>query len=215
MWTKKHAAYSLQQKLPPAAQYLWQWLEETKTLDKPVEPDLRDFNKWVARHRGKGYCRQTVKDAFSKLSECGIVRALKNFGHWAIHRVIVRAIESLMPPKPKPKKNLRSENSICDSDPSNPQSVKHVCSSSSNSLSEANKAEVLQVCADHGIHYSPDKPAKVFEHPVEDVKQAIKLFYTRGGHQKITNPCGWLIECLEWGWWHDELQFVGLQWLLS
>lgn len=106
MWTKKHAAYSLRQKLPPAAQYLWQWLEETKTLDKPVEPDLRVFNNWVARHRGKGYCRQTVKEAFSKLAECGIVRALKNFGHWAIHPVIVRAINYLMPPKPKPKKKL-------------------------------------------------------------------------------------------------------------
>lgn len=57
MWTKKHAAFSWRQKLPPAAQYLWQWLEETKTLDNPVEPDLRDFNKWVARHRGKAYCR--------------------------------------------------------------------------------------------------------------------------------------------------------------
>ncbi len=125
------------------------------------------------------------------------------------------AILSPSEPKPKPKKNLRSENSICDSDPSNPQSVKPESSSSSNSISEVNKASVIQVCADHAIHYSPDKPAKVFEHPVENVRRAIAHFYSRGGHQKITNPCGWLIQCLEWEWWHDDLQFVGLQGLLS
>lgn len=157
----------------------------------------------------------TVKDAFAKLSECGIVQRLKNFGHWAIHRVIVRTIDYLMPPKPKPKKNLRSENSICDSDPLNPESVNPGSSSSSNSPDEVNKAEVIQVCADHGIHYSPDKPAKVFDHPVENVKKAIAHFYSRGGHQKITNPSGWLIQCLEWEWWMDDFQLVGLRGLLS
>lgn len=196
-WSQKHEEFCLENQIPPAAKLLWQWLI-LQEIGVETEPDLDEFNEWVKRHRGKGYCRLTLKNALSKLIDCRVVNLVKQYT-WRIVKIITRPLDWLLP-----KKNLQNRNQIYASPTSNPQSVEtEVNSSSISSDGENSKEEILEICNEAGINFNPNKPAKIFSYSLEDIKQAIAMFHLRGGHEKTFNPQGWLITCLELRFWED------------
>ncbi|OCQ96070.1 hypothetical protein BCD64_11985 [Nostoc sp. MBR 210] len=198
-WTEQHDAFCLTNKIAPAAKLLWQWLVRQGTGEE-TEPDLNEFNEWVTKHRGKGYCRPTLKAALAQLVELRVVQLVKQFT-WRIVRIVTRPLEWL-----KPKKNLRHSQETFTSQPSNPQSVEDEVNSSSNSsTSAASREEILAACTEAGIFYHPDKPAKVFSYSLDDVLLAIGVYKIRSAQEQIFNPPGWLINCLEWRYWEGWL----------
>lgn len=194
-WTEEHDAFCLKHRITPAAKLLWQWLMRSYRIGEEVEPDLSEFNEWVEKHRGKGYCRLTLKKALAQLKEHRIIQVLKEYT-WKIVKIVTRPLGWL-----KPKKNLQNSDQNYVSQPSNAQSTENESNSSSiNSIHPQNKTEILNVCAAAGIYYHPDKPAEIFNYSLEDVISAVELFKTRG-KQQIYNPQGWLIDCLRWRYW--------------
>lgn len=196
-WSQKHEEFCLENQIPPAAKLLWQWLI-LQGIGEETEPDLAEFNDWVKRHRGKGYCRLTLKNALSKLIDCRIVNLVKQYT-WRIVKIITRPLEWLLP-----KKNLQNQNQIYDPQTSNPQSTENEVNSSSYPHNVENtKEEILEICNEAGINFNPNKPADVFKYSVEEIRLAVAAFWLRGGHEKINNPQGWLVDCLRWRYWED------------
>ena len=98
-WTEKHEQFCYENKLYPCARTLWQWLLK----HKDDEPDLKEFNKYVSRYRGKPYCRPHIKAAFNQLVECRVIRLVKQFT-WHLVRIVTIKFEELLP-----KKNSRHQ----------------------------------------------------------------------------------------------------------
>ena len=112
-WTYKHEEYCLKNKIPRAAQLMWEWLIKKGQVNIETEPDLKDFNKWISRHRGKPYCRNTIKSAFNCLVENRVVNLVKRYT-WRIVKIVTRPLEFL-----KPKRKLQKRNVFDSLDGSN------------------------------------------------------------------------------------------------
>lgn len=199
LWTDKHDAYCLEHRIAPSAKLLWQWLVFRSEAPEQ-EPDLAEFNDWIGRHRGETYHRDTLKRALSQLIDCKIVIPLKRFS-WRIWRFVLRPI-SLISSPPVPRKNSHIRDEMRDPYHSNPQSVvgEGIAAAASNS-------EILTVCEDAGIPFRKSEAGNLLKNPISDVERAIAHFWCRGGHDKIENPQGWLIECLRRRWWEGENEY--------
>ncbi len=127
-WTDKHDEFCLENGFTPCAKLLWQWI----LRQKDDEPDLKDFNNWVAQHRSKPFCRLTIKTAFNQLVESRVIQLVKQFT-WHLVRIVTRTIEDLFP-----KKNLRSNNQIYVLPTSND-------SSSNDDLYNSNQSSLITV----------------------------------------------------------------------
>jgi hypothetical protein len=218
-WTEKHEEFCFENKIPPAAQKLWQWLLRQGESGSEIEPDLTEFNTWIAKSRGKGYSHEYLKSMLNLLVECRVVNILKDFC-WKIKRILVRPLTWLNPLKKKAKKNLQNPDESLETHPSNASNFDTGDNSSSNySNSEEvyleqehqRQQEILNTCAEHGIYFNPEKQPEVLAHDIEDVQSAINHFHQRGGHElnnkgnkKIPNPQGWLVRCLQQRWWEDS-----------
>ncbi|NJN13666.1 MAG: hypothetical protein HC815_39565 [Richelia sp. RM1_1_1] len=104
-WTYKHEEYCLKNQIPRAAQLLWEWLLKTGKVNIETEPDLKDFNNWIKRYRGKSYCRNTLKSAFNKLVESRVVNLVKRYT-WNIVKIVARPLEYLKPKRKLQKRNI-------------------------------------------------------------------------------------------------------------
>lgn len=198
VWTDKHNEFCLKHKLPASVRALWQWLLETKDMGCEIEFNLKQFNNWVERWRGKAYDAKTLKSATQKLLDIGAFVDEKCTGFaWFWKRWIVRPINLLVNPL-RPRKKVQESGKIPDPCHSNPQSVVE------NALAAAaSNSEILEVCEDAGIPFRPSEAGNLLKNPISDVLLAIAHFWCRGGHEKIENPQGWLIECLRRRWWED------------
>lgn len=217
-WTEKHEEFCFEKKIPPAAQKLWQWLLRQGQPDREIEPDLTEFNSWIAKSRGKGYSHEYLKSMFNLLVELRVISVIKDFC-WKTKRILIRPLDWLKPRKKKAKKNLQNPNESWERPTSNPTNFEDVCNSSSN-LSNAEdlnreeqhqkEQEILTKCAESGIYFNPEKQPEILIYEIEDIQSAIEHFHRRGGHdlnnigeKKIPNPQGWLIRCLQHRWWED------------
>jgi hypothetical protein len=112
------------------------------------------------------------------------------------------------------KKNSQNRHQIDKTQPSNDQSTETPPSSSSIDINHdpiideeavAEGEKVLDACEAAGIVFNPIKSPEILQYCLEEVQLAIELFQQRGGHQKIKNAQGWLLQCLR-KYWFDEAQ---------
>ena len=82
-WTKRHQEISLEEKLPPAAVNLWQWLNRRSKYEA-LEVDLKNFNKFIEKKRQVPYHRETLKSAIARLIEIGVIVGRQIGGYWNI-----------------------------------------------------------------------------------------------------------------------------------
>lgn len=198
-WTDKHDAYCLEHRIAPSAKLLWQWLlSRSEALEQ--EPDLAEFNDWIGKHRGETYHRDTLKRALAQLINCKIVTPLKRFS-WRIWRFVLRPIALITTP-PMPRKNSHNRDEMRDPQPSNPQSAVR-----EDLAAAASDSEILETCEQVGIPFRPSEAGNLLKNSINDVLLAIAHFWCRGGHEKIENPQGWLIECLRRRWWEDAADY--------
>ncbi|WP_375505666.1 hypothetical protein [uncultured Nostoc sp.] len=212
-WTESHDAYCYQHHIPPAAKILWQWLMRQGYIGSEIEPDLSEFNAWVAKTRGKPYGHNYVKKMFETLVSCRVLQLIKRFS-WKSTRVILRPLSWLNPLKKVQEKNLQNHNSSYNLPPSNDSNAEQGLDSSSNSLTPTTaefeekelQHEILTACAEYEIYFDPNKRTTkhLLEFDIEDVRNALKHFVFSGGHQVIRKPQGWLISCLRECYWADK-----------
>ncbi|MEA5626613.1 hypothetical protein [Nostoc sp. UHCC 0251] len=204
-WTEEHDVFCYQHHIPPAAKILWQWLMRQGQIASEIEPDLSEFNAWVAKTRGKPYAHNYLKKIFEILVSCRVLQVIKQYS-WKITKLLVRPLSWLNPPKKPREKKLHNHNSSYDSPPSNDISAEQGLNSSSNSITLTTaefeelerQHEILTTCAEYEIYFDPNKRTtrNLLEFDIEDVQLALKHFVKRGGNQAINNPQGWLINCL-------------------
>lgn len=209
-WTEEHDAYCYQHHIPPAAKTLWQWLMRQGEIASEIEPDLSEFNAWVAKSRGKPYAHNYLKKIFEILVSCRVLQVIKQYS-WKITKLLVRPLSWLNPPKKPREKKLHNHNSSYDLPPSNGSNAEEGVNSSSNSLTLTTaefeelerQHDILIACAEYEIYFDPNKRTTrhLLEFDIEDVRLALNHFIKRGGHQAINNPQGWLINCLRNCYW--------------
>ncbi|MBG1263088.1 hypothetical protein [Nostoc commune] len=212
-WTESHEAFCYQHHIPPAAKILWQWLMRQGQTASEIEPDLSEFNAWVAKTRGKPYAHNYLKKIFEILVSCRVLQVIKQYS-WKITKLLFRPLSWLNPPKKQREKKLYNHNSSYDSSPSNGTNAEQGLNSSSNSITPTTaefeelerQHEILTACAEYQIYFDPNKrPTRhLFKFDIADVRLALKHFVLRGGHQTIPSPQGWLIDCLRECYWQDK-----------
>ncbi|MCC5669876.1 hypothetical protein LC653_40250 [Nostoc sp. CHAB 5784] len=212
-WTESHDVFCYQHHIPPAAKILWQWLMRLGQIASEIEPDLSEFNAWVAKTRGKPYAHNYLKKIFDILVSCRVLQVIKQYS-WKITKLLVRPLSWLNPPKKPREKKLYNHNSSYDSPPSNDSNAELGLNSSSNSRTPTTaefvelerQHEILTACAEYEIYFDPNKRATrhLFEFDIEDVRLALKHFVLSGGHQAIPKSQGWLISCLRECYWADK-----------
>ena len=192
-WTYRHDEYCLKNGLPPAAKLLWKWLLRHSILNAESEIDLNDFNRWIAKSRGKGYCQKTLKGALEKIYQSRVIELCRQYT-WRIVKIITRPIEYL-----KPRKKVQKRDIFSNSGVPNPR----------NSVTQYQQQQQLLIIrnqttlSDFGITFNSDEK-EVLEHPHNEVLLAIECFKLRGGFGKIPNPQGWVRVCLRKRFW-DEM----------
>ncbi|MEH2422485.1 MAG: hypothetical protein V7K48_16685 [Nostoc sp.] len=204
-WTEEHDAYCYQHHIPPAAKILWQWLMRQGQIASEIEPDLSEFNTWVAKSRGRPYAHNYLKKIFEILVSCRVLQVIKRYC-WKISKLLVRPLSWLNPPKKPREKNFQKNNSSYKIDASNDSNAEQGVNSSSNSLTPTTaefeelekQHDILTACAEYQIYFDPNKRTTrhLLEFDIEDVRNALKHFVKSGGHQVIRKPQGWLIGCL-------------------
>lgn len=213
-WTYKHEEYCLRNEIPPSAKILWEWLIRKGEVNKETEPDLKEFNNWIRRHRGKGYCRNTLKSAFGKLVECRVVNLVKRYT-WSVAKIVTRPLEYL-----KPKRKLQKRNIFDNLDRSNGSKHVDVVLQQQQELITNNKL----LFSEYGINFNDDE-TEVLNRPRNEVLLAITCYQIRDkgqvthGNQikvtrgKIANPEGWIRSCLRKRLWDEPRMYqqIGLE----
>ncbi len=194
-WTEEHESFCYKNRIPNAAKVLWQWLMRQGVISEEVEPDLSEFNTWVAKVRGKPYAHNYLKKMFELLCEHRVIQVVKQYS-WKIFKLLVRPLEWLKPPRKKREKNLQQCNSTYKTPDSNDKSSVQGEIQQQHSLIIDNQATL----ADEGIHFD-ETEKEVLDRPKCEIQVSIALFKIRGGIEKILNPEGWVRSCLRHRWW--------------
>jgi hypothetical protein len=200
-WTEEHDAYCYKHHIPPAAKSLWQWLIRQGEVTAEIEPDLSEFNAWVAKQRGKPYAHNYLKQMFELLQEKRLLQVVKKYS-WKIFKLLVRPLEWLKPPRKKREKNLHNKNFSYNPVISNGSSAVPGSTQQQHSLISENQ----ELLFNYGIQFD-ESVAEVLNRPVSDIKLAIKLFELRGGFEKIENPEGFIRGCLRGEWWSHPTNY--------
>ena len=201
VWTEKHDEFCLENRIKPSAKLLWQWLIRQGKLSNEIEPDLKDFNDWVAKFRREPYCRDTLKDALQQLIDLRVVHLVKRFT-WRVVRIVTRTIEDLFP-----RKKSRQREEICVLQASNPQPDDGGTKQQQQSSSiQENVAELRNA----GFDFD-ESDTEVVNRPNNEIKLALEIFNLRGGFEKIQdNPEGWIRTCLRERYWEEDRNYEAL-----
>lgn len=199
---KKHQQFALSCALRPSTtQFLWWLMRRSKKHEiSEIEIDLRVFNQWVAKHRGRPYDRKTLKEALAQLDEKtnGLVLITKSYT-WAIKKVIVRPLEMVLQ-KNSPKLGLHPK-----PDRANPM----FSDAQKKAAIEQQQLDISKICHLFDrlkLPYTIDSVKRFWRlsgKNVAEVKNAVKLLLFQHSTQKekkIESPMGWLHHCLLYGW---------------
>lgn len=209
-WTEKHLKYCIAQRLTPTAIKLYQWLLGEIQEGYTEVVDLRDFQKMVAKQRGKAHDFRIIQSAVERLAEAGILKTCKKYSNflwkWTI-RPINRLLYPLIP-KPKIYEKRSQIPNLAPSNSSDPvQGVLTTTTDLINKLPEELVLKVetnLDLCEQAGIFYDPtDVPEIMLENP-EDIKAAIAYYQEYSSRKIVKNPPGFLRKCLELRWWEKK-----------
>lgn len=193
-WTKRHQEICLEEKLPPAAVHLWQWLNRRSKYEA-LEVDLKNFNKFIEKKRLVPYHRETVKSAIARLVEIGVIVGRKIGGYWNIWDLEVL--------DPSRKFEPAQEKEGSEPAPETTESVSEA--EQQKNVFMQQQPLIARLLEEHGIPISQDLVKRYHFRDLEEWKSAIVLFYCRGGHKDIGNPVGWLSQCLKYRWWEEQL----------
>lgn len=211
-WTYKHEEYCLKNQIPRAAQLMWEWLIKKGQVNIEVEPDLKDFNIWIKKHRGKEYCSKTLKSAFNKLEETRVVNVVKRYT-WNIVKIVTRPLEYL-----KPRRKVQKRDIISNLDRSKGKFTDDVSLQQQHTRIVDNQI----LFSKYGIHFD-DTEKEVLNRPkneillsivcyqIADTSKVVQANHTTITRGKIKNPEGWVRTCLRRRYWDKPRTYQQLE----
>ena len=195
LWTEKHLAYCLKHSIRCATLDVYQWLM-LQGENVELEVDFKhEFNDWVAKKRGAPYHRDTIKRAIARLAELGIIRLGKKYS-WCVWSLFVNSLDRLT--KPRKKSGQRDR----------PRGFAPSKGSNFKTEDKQQQHKYNTLLKDVGIVFQPRYLKRLLKFTLEEIQYAIALFIHRGGHEKINNPSGWIVECLRNAWWEDQFHYL-------
>lgn len=222
-WNKKNQQFALSCGLRPSSKEFMQWvLRRAKPGQvSEIEIDLRVFNKFIERDRGRGYDRKTLKEVLAQVDEKthGLILITKSYT-WAIHKIIIRPLEIILQEKSSTEgktPKVSTVESMFNADHKN--RVKELL------LQNISKLDSL--FKKLGMNYTPDALIRIWRmagKSMTNIKQAVEYMLCThadkierspesiGEIQGITTPKGWLHNCLKYGW-HQVQDEVTLPYL--
>lgn len=199
MWTKKHDEFCLSKGLRPSSKLLLAWLvRQARSFTAiEVEIDLRIFNKWIGKKRGKPYDRKTLKSAIAQLLDKtdGLIVSLHEIT-WYYFKLIVKPLSYLSREnKPKTRKSPQSKS---------PQPTWHR-SSKDNAWQQQqqNLSQIDSLLQKVGLKYDRQALNRIWRlsgRCIDRIVKAIELLLYRHQTSAIAKPHGFLIECLKHNW---------------
>lgn len=199
MWTKKHDEFCLSKGLRPSSKLLLAWLvRQARSFTAiEVEIDLRIFNKWIGKKRGKPYDRKTLKGAIAQLLNRteGLIVELKQVS-WYYFKLIVKPLSYLQrEEKPKTGKSSQSKS---------PQPTWH--RSSKDKAWQQQQQSIIQIdnlLQKVGLKYDRQALNRIWHlsgRCIDRITKAIELLLYRNQTSAIAKPHGFIIECLKHNW---------------
>ncbi len=198
-WTKQHDELLNKFNLRPSTGQLWRWINRKIKSDTSteLEIDLKQFNHWIAKHRGKGYDRKTLKDSINQLFDLtdGLFVELKKIT-WYYYKIIVRPL-SFLSEKNNPE--LGTTPKLTEPKPLYPGE------SPDEKLQQQqqNITKVDNLFRQINMRFDRDALNRIWKlagKSLDRIKQAIELLLYRNSSTQISNPHGFIIESLKHGW---------------
>jgi hypothetical protein len=200
-WNKRYEQYALSCGLRQSSERLQRWILRRAKRGEvcEIEIDLRVFNKFIERDRGRGYDPKTLKEALQQNDELtgGLILITKSYT-WAIHKVIVRPVEFVLSTQTQklgqlPK--LTTEKPMFDAD-------------HKKRLAEQQQQDISKIDSlfrELGIIYTPDALVRIWRlagKSIQQVKNAIELMLYEHSTSAdgVRKAHGWLISCLRGNW---------------
>ncbi|PAX52860.1 hypothetical protein [Brunnivagina elsteri] len=212
-WTEKHESFCLKKGIIGSAERLWYWLIQHNPIGEEIEPDLTDFNQWVNKNRGKGYCPRQLKNAFNKLIECGVIAPIKRF-NWHCFKL------RLLPLNPVRNTEKKQSEFVHESSKISPERREELRKSAHRFYQQQKDLDIIKrcvsnetretiraICREIGINLTNDK-CEIFYFPVAEIKACVAIYKKRilkspkilRGLATVfdlcTNPVGWLVSAL-------------------
>lgn len=182
-------------KLAASASELLRWLYAKGS--GLVEVNLADFQKLIER------CRRTVKRSLEKLVACGAIQVIKDYQakggeHWL--RLWLPEISSFFC-----KKECHATAMNVQKNSPKPQCVESDGLAAATTAIGIKTKEYKAICEEEaGITFTDDGITNLLGYQEHEIRCAIKLFKKRGGLGSIENPQGWLVSCLQRGFWREH-----------
>ena len=207
MWTKKYDEFCLSQKLCPSSKLLMAWIvRRTKNfVASEIEIDLKDFNKWIAKKRGKPYDRKNLKSAHREADLCEIAQFLdKTEGlivlltrvTWYYFKLHVKPLSYLcQEKKPRTGKSSQAETSQ--------PSWHHSSVDKTYKQQQQNIIQIDNLLQKVGLKYDSQAIHRIWRLSgkcINRIVKAIELLLYRHQHSAIARPHGFIIECLKHNW---------------
>ncbi|BAY85999.1 hypothetical protein NIES267_55050 [Calothrix parasitica NIES-267] len=234
-WTEKHLKYCLKYRIKNVAQTLWKWLLTLGKENQKIEFTLQEFQQYVKKLQGKPHALHWVKQQFEKLVFLRIIHIDKDFGHNTYRIKLRHPDATIPKKRcernlhyhqvtleKQPSNGCHSETGFVSSSSPHSPDKSTVCtddSSGSNTNNQPDysnelnikehhrKLQIIKACAKYGILFNPKKATteEIYKYPIEDITASLKLFKQRNKGGLIDNPQGWLIDCLRYRYYEDNL----------
>jgi hypothetical protein len=218
-WNKKNDQFALSCELRPSSSLLLRWILRRAKLNQvdEIEIDLRTFNAWIAKNRGREFDRKTLKEAIAQLDEKtkGHVLITKSYT-WGIHKILVRPLFMVL------QQDSQKEEGTPKSATGNPMfDADHKKLARELLLQNISKLDTL--FQKLGMKYTQDALMRIWRlagKNLSEVKNAVQYMLTchakkleqsqglNNEPQGITTPRGWLHECLKYGWHHSDDEVI-------
>ena len=199
-WTKKHDNFCLTHKITANSAVLLfkSIIRKTKSdTTEEIEIELKNFNRWIKRQRGKGYDPKTLKEALNTICDRseGMVTIHKKYS-WHCYKLIVKPVTFFSGEKsPENGKDAEARSS-------NP--LWHRSSKDERYLQQQqNINKVKQLTERIGLKYCQDALIRIWRlsgKSIERIAKAIELMLYNNSSTPIAKPHGFLMECLKRNW---------------
>ena len=190
MWTEKHQRYCIKHKLNGCVRELYEYLVQFEGENVAIEVDLKhEFNPWIVKRRVRPYHRDTIRRAWDKLRNLGLIRVQKRYT-WAIWSCLLVSIDQLKPRKKSRKRSI-------------PRGFAPSKGSNDNEAVIQQQHIFSQLLETVQIKLQPKYLKRLLKYTKDEIEKAIALYRIRCQTTAIINPAGWIIECLRNAYWLD------------
>jgi hydroxymethylpyrimidine pyrophosphatase-like HAD family hydrolase len=212
-WNKKNDQFALVCGLRPSSRLLLRWILRRAKLNQvgEIEIDLRVFNAWIAKNRGRAYDAKTIREAIAQLDEKtqGLILVTKSYTPW-IKKILVRPLEivlQIIRQKQGKHPKLKTGNAMYSD-----EHKKRLALQQQQDISKLDS-----ILSGVGLRFTLDNLQKLWRmagKSFTEIKTAIEYLLHAHNTQKtpISNVHGWLVESLKHGWHKGfNLNYVALE----